>query len=135
MPFKWKDSFSCNIPEIDAQHQKLFEIGSRLYEIISLKDGYDHYDEIIQILQELRDYTAYHFSYEESLMKMKNYENYETHKIEHDFFVKKLGRINIEEVEEAQEKTMLEMVTFVADWIAGHILKTDAGYKELLGKK
>jgi len=132
MLFKWRDTFKLDIPEIDAQHQKLFEMGSKLYEIISLKDDCDHYDEIMQIIDELRDYTQYHFSYEEDLMRKKNYENYDTHKIEHDFFIKKLARIDIEDVENDQDKVMLEMVTFLADWISSHILKTDRQYREIL---
>jgi len=132
MFFKWRDAFKMDIPEIDAQHKKLFEIGSRLYELISLKDNYDHYDEIMQIIDELRNYTKYHFNYEEELMKQKNFEDYEAHKIEHDYFIKKIARINIEDIEEDQEKVMLEMVEFIADWISGHILKTDKNYREIL---
>ncbi|HHV99236.1 MAG TPA: hemerythrin family protein [Clostridiaceae bacterium] len=132
MFFKWRDTFKLDIPEIDEQHKKLFEMGSRLYEIISLKDNYDHYDEIMQIIDELRNYAKYHFSYEEELMRKKNYENYEEHKIEHDFFIKKIARINVADIEEEQEKVMLEMATFIADWISGHILKTDKNYREIL---
>ena len=132
MLFKWRDTFNLDIPEIDAQHKKLFEIGSRLYEIISLKGNYDHYDEIMQIIDELRDYAQYHFSYEEDLMRKKDYENYDVHKIEHDFFIKKIARINVNDIEYDQDKVMLEMVSFVADWISGHILKTDRHYREIL---
>jgi len=132
MFFKWRDTFKLDIPEIDAQHKKLFEIGSRLYEIISLKDNYDHYDEIMQIIDELRNYAKYHFGYEEELMRKKNFEGYDEHKIEHDFFIKKIARINIVDIEEDQEKVMLEMVTFIADWISGHILQTDKNYREIL---
>ncbi len=132
MLFKWRDAFRLDIPEIDSQHQKLFEIGSRLYEIISLKDNYDHYDEIMQIIDELRDYAKYHFSYEEKLMREKNFEGYDIHKAEHNFFIKRIAAINVEDIEEDQSKVMLDMVTFIADWISGHILKTDRLYREIL---
>lgn len=132
MLFKWRDAFRLDIPEIDAQHQKLFEIGSRLYEIISLGDKYDHYDEIMQIIDELRDYAKYHFSYEENLMREKNFEGYDTHKVEHNLFIKRIAAINVEDIEEDQNKVLLDMVTFIADWISGHILKTDRLYREIL---
>jgi hemerythrin len=135
MLFKWKDSYSCSISEIDNQHKKLFEIGSRIFSVASLKDGYDHYDEIMDILNELKDYTIYHFSYEEKLMETHNYENYESHKIEHAFFVKKLMRLEKKDFEGDQNEALMDIITFVADWISGHILKTDMKYKSFFNNK
>lgn len=128
--FKWRDSFSTNVSEIDRQHKKLFEIGSRLFEVASLKDDCDHYDEMMEILDELRDYTLYHFKFEESLMKENDYANYENHKIEHDFFVKKLVRLEKSDLDKDQNEALMKMLNFVADWISSHILKTDTNYKE-----
>lgn len=130
--FKWKNTYSCNITEIDRQHNKLFEIGSRIYDTASLQDNYDHYDEIMLILKELTDYTVYHFRYEEELMVKYGYANYEEHKIEHDFFEKKILRIARKDLEGNQNETLMEIVKFVADWISGHILKSDMGYKDYL---
>jgi len=135
MLFKWKDNYSCNISGIDNQHKKLFEIGSRIFDLVSLNDGYDHYDEIMNILNELKDYTIYHFSYEEELMKEHNYEDYESHKIEHDFFIKKLMRLEKSDLEDNQNEALMKIITFVADWISGHILKTDMKYKTFFNDK
>lgn len=132
--FKWNEQFSCSIPVIDTQHRKLFEIGARIYETATLNDEFDHYDELTQTIQELVDYTQYHFSYEENLMQKCNYENFHTHKIEHDFFVKKLQRIARKDLEENQGQTLLEIVNFVADWISGHIMDSDMKYRECLIK-
>lgn len=126
--FEWKNSYSVNVKEIDLQHQKLFEIGSRLYDIVSLKDDTDHYDEITAILEELFDYTVYHFGFEENLMKEKNYSEYEKHKIEHDFFIKRIRKIGNTDLDQNQNESMMKIVEFVADWISGHILETDAQY-------
>lgn len=130
--FKWQDSFSCGITEIDNQHKKLFEIGARVYETATLNDEYDHYDELTQILQELLDYTQYHFGYEEKLFIKYNYENITSHKFEHDFFIKKLQKISKKDLEDNQGQTLLEIVRFVADWITGHILDSDMKYRECL---
>lgn len=130
--FKWQDKFSCGIPEIDKQHKNLFDIGARIYDTAALNDGYDHYDELMQTLDELVEYTKYHFGYEEILMLKCNYPDYPSHKIEHDFFVKKLQKIAAKDMEENQDKTLTEIVVFVADWIAGHILDTDMKYRDCL---
>ena len=132
---RWKDSFSCNIADIDLQHKKLFEIGERIYDAASIRDEYDHYDEIMGILNQLAEYTIYHFKFEEALMAKYNYPGFEPHKIEHDFFVKKVQRIARRDLEDGQNETMLEIVNFVADWIAQHILKSDFSYKDYLNSK
>lgn len=132
--FKWKDEYSCNIKEIDKQHQKLFEIGSRLYELATLDDDIDRYDEMMEILSELADYTIYHFGYEEKLMKKYGYEDLEQHKKQHKGFVNKIMSIKSEELDENQKKMGMDMVVFIANWIENHILKSDQRYKEFFNK-
>lgn len=130
--FKWQDRFSCGIAEIDKQHKKLFEIGERIYDTASLKDDFDHYDELMQALDELVEYTKYHFGFEEMLMQRYNFSGYAMHKVEHDFFIKKVQKLAAKDMEENQNQTLMEMVHFVADWVSGHILDTDIKYKECL---
>jgi hemerythrin len=120
---------------LSPRYKKLFEIGSRIYDLLSLGDEYDHYDEIALIFDELRDYTIFHFGFEEKLMKKYGYEGYENHKIEHDFFVKKLQRLEKTDFDNKQTESLMQMITFVADWITGHILKTDAKYKDFFNAR
>jgi hemerythrin len=126
--FKWRDEFRTNIRIIDEQHKKLFEIGGRLYDIAALSDSYDHYDEIMRILGELEDYTVYHFGFEENLLNEKGFINFDLHKIEHDFFIKKLKKIRNKDMEENQSESVMEIIKFVANWISEHILKSDFQY-------
>ncbi|MCX7747781.1 MAG: bacteriohemerythrin [Clostridia bacterium] len=130
--FKWKNEFSINIEAIDEQHKRLFEIGSKIYEVSILNDSYDHYDEIISILEELSDYTKYHFEYEENLLRKYNYKGLEEQEIEHTFFIKKLDKIGKKDIDGQQAETASAIYTFVLDWISAHILKSDMKYKEFL---
>ena len=133
--FKWKDSFCINIEEIDKQHKKLFEIGARVYDVLSLDDGYDHYDQIIEIINELKDYTVYHFNYEEELMKKYGYEGLEEQHFQHVFFIKKLERIANKDIDVHQKDSTVEIMEFLADWISSHILKSDIKYKDFFVEK
>lgn len=133
--FRWRNEFSCNVEEIDNQHKRLFEIGGKLYDLVSLGNEYDHYDEIMKILEELREYTEYHFLYEEKLLQDQGYEQYDIHKIEHDFFIKKLKRLENLNIDEKQDESVMQIITFVADWISSHIMKTDIQYKEHLNSR
>lgn len=128
--FEWKDSFSCNVSKVNTQHKKLFEIGGRLSDIVSLSDGVDHFDEMIAIMDELVAYTEYHFNYEEELMTKTGYLDLENHKIEHVFFMKKLKRLEKQDFDNNQTESAVKLIEFVADWIAAHIFQTDFQYRE-----
>ncbi|NTV89461.1 MAG: hemerythrin family protein [Clostridiales bacterium] len=130
--FNWKEEYCFGLSEIDSQHQKLFEIGSRFSYTASLEDDFDHYDEIIQILEELTDYTEYHFQYEESLLQQANYPEYDKQTFEHTFFVKRLKKISNKDLEASQKEAMTEIISFLSDWITGHILDSDTKYIECL---
>jgi hemerythrin len=135
MYFEWKDIYSVNVAEIDKQHKKLFKIGEKISDLVLANDEFDHYDEIMDILQELKEYTLYHFGYEEKLMEQYGYKETDPHKIEHIFLIKKLEKLQKKDIDTKQKEAVIELIAFISDWIAGHILKTDMRYKVYLNEK
>lgn len=135
MLFKWKDAYSCNVEAIDQQHKKLFELGSKLYNMVSLKDGADHYDEIMNVLLELKDYAIYHFDFEEGLMEKHGFPGLSTHLKEHNSFIDKIVELENEDIDEKQRKITMDIIIFVSNWIEQHILKTDMQYKDFFNNK
>lgn len=135
MYFEWKDTYCVNVAGVDKQHKKMFKIGGAISDLVLARDQYDHYDEIMDILQELKDYTLYHFDYEEKLMEKYGYKELESHKIEHIFMIKKLQRIQNKDIDTNQKEATVDLIAFVSDWIAGHILKTDMRYKEYFNEE
>lgn len=133
--FKWKEKFSCNIEEIDNQHKTLFDLGQRIYNVVSLNDGYDHYDEILNTISALQNYTVYHFDYEEKLMEDYNYPDIENHKKQHKAFIHKVTNLDAEYIDDHQKKVSMDLLVFILDWIETHILKSDMNYKDFLNKK
>ncbi len=135
MAIRWKESYSCNVTEIDNQHKKLFEIGDELYSLINLNDGIDRYDEIIAIVEKLKDYAIYHFQYEEKLLKEYGFNKLGDHSKQHDKFVKKIIELEHKDIDDGQKQITVDMVLFIADWIENHILGTDMQYKDFLNEK
>lgn len=132
--FKWRDTYSVNVEAIDEQHKMLFKLGRDLSDIVSVKG--DHFDEIMEILNKLRDYTVFHFNFEEEMMEKYDYHDLEKHRFEHKFFIKKINELYDEdEVDEEQKKVTMEIITFIANWIENHILKTDQRYSKFLNDK
>lgn len=132
--FKWRDAYSVNVAAIDEQHKMLFKLGKDLGDIVSIEG--DHFDEIMAILNKLRDYTAFHFNAEEEMMEKYDYPEMEKHRLEHKFFVKKINELDKEdEVDEEQKKITMEIITFIANWIENHILKTDQRYSKFFNDR
>lgn len=123
--FNWKDEYSVGIEIIDEQHQKLFEIGNRAYELFKDEMCIDHYDGVIDIVNELRDYTKFHFQTEEALMLEMNYKRYFTQKVAHDDFIEKIYEVDFDEIDDNPKEYIEEILSFIFDWITYHIIQQD----------
>ncbi len=128
MSFQWKDRYNLDIPSIDTQHKKLFEIGARVYDLTVADDNYDHYDEILIIINELLEYTEYHFKYEEELMNKYGYNELSGQQHDHAFYIDKIKSIASKDIDEKQNETLLSLVDFLSQWISSHIVFSDRKY-------
>lgn len=130
--FEWKKEFCIGIEEIDAQHEKLFEIGNNIHNLFMQSKDDDVFDELVAEIDELKNYTVYHFDTEENLFKKYAYPESEAHIKEHRAFIDYLESINIFEMDENQEKSIADILKFIAKWIFKHISNTDIKYVDFL---
>lgn len=132
MAIKWREQFSCGHEEIDTQHKRLFEIGGSLQDLVSAREELDQYDAILRIVEELKAYTLYHFSFEEDLMRRIGYPETAEHKRTHEAFIAQVLKFEREDLDANQRESVLQMVLFVTDWVANHILQEDMKYRPFL---
>lgn len=130
--FRWNEKYETSIQRIDEQHKKLIEIGSKLEDMLYAGDSLDYYDYILETINELKDYTEYHFSYEEEKMRENRYPNLEEHRMEHLYFVKKIDKLAIQDIDNHQISVISETLDFLARWLFSHILKSDMKYVDCL---
>ena len=123
--YEMKEEFFTGIEEIDNQHKVLFEIADKIYYLLKDEFAIDKYDKIVQLIEELKDYTSFHFATEEAYMEKIKYKRMFTQKIDHNNFVQKLEDVDLREIDENQEETILQMLEFVNEWLIEHILKKD----------
>lgn len=123
--FEMKDEYLTGIKFIDDQHRELFRIAKEAYELLMESNIGDKYDNIVAIITELKDYTKMHFAAEEAYMESIEYKRMFTQKVEHHDFVEKLDNINLDEVDENQVQTLMDLLEFLGDWLAHHILEND----------
>ncbi len=122
---KWKDGYATGIPSIDEQHQELFAIGNKMYELLENDMQLDKYDRIMEIVGELKDYTRYHFQSEEEYMLSIGHPGYLVQKVEHADFIKRLDSIDPEDLDENQDQKIRELLDLLFNWVLEHILKRD----------
>ncbi|MFQ3573217.1 MAG: bacteriohemerythrin [Thermodesulfovibrionales bacterium] len=127
--FKWDDSLSVGIMEIDDQHKTL--IGY----INQLKSSLDNPDEKVKTLQEilagLFNYTVYHFFSEEQIMESIDYPFYPKHKTEHIEFTSRVIKY-IEMFTSGKDEIAEDVFDFLKKWLTGHIMNTDMALGDYL---
>ena len=127
--FEWKEEYALGNGAIDEQHQRLFELGGQIHDLLKQKRGEDKYDDLMILLKELSNYTVYHFDFEEGMLEAADYPNLDLHQQEHRKFIEKLEELTTQDLDAFQNKVAFEMLGFVANWIERHILDTDFKYK------
>lgn len=123
--FEMKDEFYTGIEEVDREHAKLFEIIRSMYALVRNEYISDKYDAIISLLQELKEYTVVHFSHEEAYMESIGYKKLFSQKMDHQMFIKKLESVDLSEMDTHQDETIMDLLTFLYDWLDHHILEKD----------
>lgn len=122
---KWKEEYNVGIESIDEQHKELFKIANRIHDLLKNELITDKYDSIIAIIDEMKDYTIYHFKAEEEYMKSIGYRKFLSQKAAHNEFLEKMESIDINQIDNGQNKYLIGILDFVCEWLVEHILKED----------
>lgn len=112
------------VPEIDAEHKKLFELIANTD--AALKAGDYGVSEALTLLNELKQYAVTHFAHEEAYMEEIHDAELERQRAEHATFIEKINTYSFADVtDESAKSIMLELLEFLSRWLMGHILGSD----------
>jgi hemerythrin len=121
---EWSDVLSVGIEEIDAQHQVLVGLVNEMHEAIRLH----HSSDVVHgILNKLAEYTRIHFAVEESLMRILDYPDYETHKTQHEGLIQAVQDLQ-QKVDSGKASVGFELMHFLKVWLTKHIIESDKEY-------
>ena len=126
MAIEWLDSHCLGHPEIDTQHQMLFELVNRLLaatEMVSLTDA----------IVKLGEYTQAHFTHEENIMRAIGYPHIEVHVEQHNTLLAKLN--NVAELIANYTLDVANFKSFLTAWMLNHIETLDAQLVSFIGRK
>ncbi len=129
--FRWDNSYSVGVAEIDQQHQQLMALINELNDAMSQGKGRQAVGEI---LGKLISYTARHFSDEERLLSQHGYPEYEGHKAKHAKMVDKVKALQ-KDVDSGKLTVSADVMKFLQDWLSKHIKGTDMKYGSFLNGK
>lgn len=127
--FPWKSEYSVQHAGIDGQHQRLVEIVNDLYAAMSEGQGRTL---VGRILIGLTDYTKTHFSYEEQQMERVSYPGILEHKEHHRKLLQEV-EVYVKGWSNNQTVSVVDLATFLKDWLLIHIGRTDRPLAEYLG--
>ncbi|WP_304544360.1 bacteriohemerythrin [Sulfurimonas microaerophilic] len=122
--FPWDSNFETGIEKIDEQHKKLVEILNRLAAHLA---SHSNIDELNDIFDELANYADYHFKTEEGVWSQyfENDKWFTEHEKTHGSFLDEVVAIKENKKHKAFDEVIYEIVLFLAQWLAYHILDTD----------
>lgn len=127
----WKDEYSVDQKEIDAEHQHLFTV---------INEFYDHHyasqdaAEIEKLLRKLVFYAESHFQYEEQTMAERAYPGLAAHQVEHEKLVDTIFMLAAD-IESGKNTVAQQTHAFLKSWLLDHILLHDmefANYRKTL---
>lgn len=121
---EWSDELSVGIEEIDEQHKVLVGLVNNMHAAIVEHKGSDATK---VILRQLIQYTVIHFAVEESLMRIFDYDDYETHKLHHRELTKQVLDLK-RKVDRGHTTISFELMHFLKQWLTNHITKEDMLY-------
>ena len=122
--FPWNKNFETGIEIIDEQHKELVNILNRLAaHLANLSDEVT----LNEIFDELAEYADYHFKTEEKIWSahFKNDEWYVEHEHTHESFIDDVLALKHNKNEKALDEVIYQIVSFLSQWLAYHILDTD----------
>ncbi len=122
--FKWDDSFSVDIPEIDRQHKILVGMLNELHQHVQSRHNVLF---IKRVLQGLIDYTDSHFTYEEGLLERFEYPDIEQHKEKHRKLIAEVKGFH-ERLDSDENFLLDEVMVFLTEWLTNHIKGSDKEY-------
>jgi len=124
---QWSDELSVKIPSIDNQHKTLVKLINKLDAAIEAGNA----RQVLQVvLGELTRYAQAHFIYEEALFTLYHYPDSANHILSHEKLFEKVEQFK--QALEDNEDIYAQLVAFLNDWLAHHILQEDMAYSVYL---
>jgi hemerythrin-like metal-binding protein len=122
--FPWNENFSTGIERIDEQHKTLISLLNKLVSHLAFQSATP---DLNIVFEQLKDYTIFHFQAEQDIwhehFRDDPWESW--HVRAHGNFVDEVIRLKQAENVKPLDDVIEDIVTFLTNWLAFHILESD----------
>ncbi|ACD95690.1 bacteriohemerythrin [Trichlorobacter lovleyi] len=127
MGIYWRKELEIGVIEIDKQHQSLVESFNAF--LLACRNGKGS-SELLELLKFLDEYALHHFHTEEAIQKAAAYPEYESHRLQHLGFTKKIKDLKEQLTlnEPPQINHLIATNTVLLDWFIKHISGSDSHF-------
>ena len=125
----WNQGYIIGNATIDGQHRRLVDLINDLADAIDAGRGRDL---LGPVLDELVSYAATHFKDEEKIFAASSYPDARMHRSQHEAFTFQAIKLR-DEYRSGVNVLSADTLSFLREWLNGHILGTDKGYVPYLG--
>ena len=125
LQFAWRDEFNIGVPEIDRDHQQLFNVINKLYTM--REEGKSNQWVCQESIKFFRTHALSHFASEEAYMQTIGYPGLEAHRRIHSSFRENTLPALEAELEKTEYSTeaMDHFLGVCAGWLISHTLTED----------
>jgi hemerythrin len=128
---QWNERLSVGVKRLDEQHKELIRTINWL---IDHSEPMDQSETVAEALDRMTRYADYHFKTEEQLMRQHGYPDYASQERDHTEFKTRTANFCIDAI--AEKKSLpRELLTYLRNWLADHILESDMKYKAYFKEK
>jgi len=128
-PIAWKPEYSVGDPAVDHEHQELVElVNSAAAAILDKRPEAD----IEQSLGDLFRAISAHFAHEETQMRRADYDEYQSHKANHELLLDSLRDI-MDGMHDDDHSTADRLSAVLEAWFVEHFRTHDARLHHRLG--
>jgi hemerythrin len=122
---QWNDRMSVGIEQFDEDLKKLVAMLNNLFDGMQAGKAKDV---LGPILDELVAYTKTHFAREETAMAKLGYQEFASHKREHDGLTQQVMDVQTKFHQDLTASLSMEVMNFLKNWLVKHIQGTDRKY-------
>ena len=127
---EWRDDFKTGIDSVDHEHFEMIELINETHAQLSENAPID---EIEECLGEIYSQISAHFALEETVMRLRKYDEFEAHKADHERLLDSLLDIMDSFDAGDYEDMSVELSRCLKDWFVDHFKTKDSRLHRMLG--